>query len=85
MVEVGDVVEFKGEDSQYTGVVVSVFNKINGATRCIVEDERGLLLIKNPKSAKVLNKLNLSNLKQEQKPELDMRALVSFLVFGKVS
>lgn len=66
MVEVGDVVEFKGEDSEYTGVVVAVFNKINGATRCIVEDERGLLLIKNPKSAKVLNKLKLDNLNQEQ-------------------
>ena len=64
MVEVGDVVEFKDEDSQYTGVAVAVFNKINGATRCIVEDERGLLLIKNPKSAEVLNKLKLNNLKQ---------------------
>lgn len=52
MVKVGDIVEFKGEDSQYSGVVVAVFNKINGTTRCVVEDERGLLLIKNPKNAK---------------------------------
>jgi len=45
----GDYVEFRGDDSHYGGQVVCVFTKKDGeSTRCIVEDSRGLLLIKNP-------------------------------------
>ena len=55
-VEVGDTVEFDGQDSYYQGVVVCIFEKINGAKRCIVEDTRGLLLIKNPSRAVILSK-----------------------------
>lgn len=51
-IKVGDVVEFVGKDSYYKGEVVALFSKKNGAVRCIVEDDRGLLLIKNPKDAK---------------------------------
>lgn len=54
MVDVGNTVEFKGQDSYYKGVVVALFKKLNGAVRCIVEDDRGLLLIKDPSKAKVL-------------------------------
>jgi hypothetical protein len=54
MVDVGDTVEFKGQDSYYKGVVVCIFKKLNGAVRCVVEDDRGLLLIKDPSKAKVI-------------------------------
>jgi len=56
MCSVGDTVEFKGKDSYYKGVVVCLFTKLNGTSvRCIVEDHNGLLLIKNPSSAKIVN------------------------------
>jgi len=48
MISRGDKLEFAGKDSYYKGVVVSVFQKKSGAVRCVVEDDRGLLLIKNP-------------------------------------
>ena len=52
MCSVGDKVEFKGKDSYFCGIVVSVFTKLDGVSvRCVVQDERGLLLIKNPSSA----------------------------------
>lgn len=51
----GMLVEFKGKDSYFKGRVVSVFTKLNGkSVRCVVEDERGLLLIKNPNAGLVL-------------------------------
>ena len=57
MLKLGDYVEFKGSDSYYKGVVVALFYKLNGESeRCVVEDDRGLLLIKNPKSAVVITK-----------------------------
>lgn len=56
MCKVGDIVEFSGQDSYYKGVVVSIFTKLDGVSqRCVVQDERGLLLIKNPSRAKVLD------------------------------
>jgi len=55
MIKVGDEVEFSGKDSYFRGTVVSIFTKLNGVdVRCVVQDSRGLLLIKNPSSAKLL-------------------------------
>jgi len=49
---VGDEVEFKGQDSYFKGTIVSIFTKLDGkSVRCVVQDERGLLLIKLPSSA----------------------------------
>jgi len=42
---VGDVVDKKGGDYSFTGVVVAAFQKQSGAWRYVVEDDRGLLLI----------------------------------------
>lgn len=54
MVKVGHYVEFTGSDSQ-SGVVVALFTKLdNESVRCVVQDSRGLLLIKNPKFAKII-------------------------------
>lgn len=53
---VGDTVEFKGKDSYFKGIIVSVFTKLDGeSVRCVVQDRRGLLLIKNPKDAIKIN------------------------------
>lgn len=50
--KVGDIVEFKGKDSYFKGAVVAVFTKLDGkSVRCVVQDDRGLLLIKNPEQA----------------------------------
>jgi len=52
MFKVGDKVEYRGSDSYYTGIIVSIFFKLNGKSeRCVVEDERGLLLIKSLSNA----------------------------------
>ena len=53
--QVGDLVEFSGKDSYYFGTVVCIFEKLQGAERCVVEDERGLLLIKDPARGKVVS------------------------------
>jgi len=59
----GDKVEFNGADSRFAGIVVSVFHKYDeklelfcGPARVIVQDERGLLLIKNPETGIVIKK-----------------------------
>ena len=57
-INIGDLVEFNGQDSYYIGVVVTVFEKLNGAVRCVVEDDRGLLLIKDPARARILKRVN---------------------------
>lgn len=53
-INVGDLVEFAGKDSYYKGFVVSIFHKKDNENeiRCVVEDDRGLLLIKHPDKAK---------------------------------
>lgn len=52
IVSVGDLVEFKGQDSYFKGVIVCIFTKANGTSvRCCVENCDGLLLIKNPRDA----------------------------------
>ena len=53
--KVGDTVEYSGKDSYYKGVIVCIFKKLNGTSeRCVVEDERGLLLIKSLSNAKLI-------------------------------
>ncbi len=48
LVRVGEMRLWKGEDSEFRGVVVAVFVKRNNRTwRCVAEDERRLLLIKS--------------------------------------
>ena len=44
---VGDKVSKTSGDYAFTGTIVSVFKKKSGATRYVVEDDRGLLLIMN--------------------------------------
>lgn len=45
--KVGDLVEKTGGDYFFTGKVVSVFAKRDGAERCVVESDEGLLHIFN--------------------------------------
>ena len=58
--KVGDLVECAGQDSYFRGYVVALFNKLddrgepNGPERCVVQDNRKLLLIKNPEAGKVI-------------------------------
>jgi hypothetical protein len=55
-ISVGDLVEFTNTDAYYKGIVVAIFYKLDGySQRCVVEDDRGLLLIKNPKQAIKIN------------------------------
>jgi hypothetical protein len=50
--KLGDLVEFSGQDSYYKGKIVSIFTKLDGkSVRLVVQDDRGLLLIKSPKQA----------------------------------
>lgn len=44
---VGQRVERIGSDYVFIGTVVSVFKKISGAVRYVVEDDRGVLFIWN--------------------------------------
>lgn len=52
---VGDHVEKVGGDYTFIGVVVAAFNKLSGAERYVVEDDRGVLHVY---SAKVLRLRN---------------------------
>lgn len=55
MVKMGDKVEFNGKDSYFCGIVVCIFRKLNGVdVRCVVQDDRGILLIKNPAHAVII-------------------------------
>ncbi len=47
---VGDLVDRKGSDYHFPGMVVAKFEKINGAIRYVVEDDRGTLFIMSDKS-----------------------------------
>jgi len=57
----GDYVVCEGEDSYFEGWVVSVFPKRNGKLRLVIEDQRGLLLIKGP--------ANITGIKSENEIE----------------
>lgn len=43
--KVRDLVSKVGSDYHFDGMVVSVFHKVSGAMRYVVEDDRGMLLI----------------------------------------
>jgi len=41
-------VRVKANDYEYEGWLVSTFTKRGGATRCVIEDDKGRLFIHNP-------------------------------------
>lgn len=45
-------VEIVGDDSYFSGIVVTYFTKRKGAIRCAVENDDGILHIFNPKQLK---------------------------------
>ena len=49
MYKVGDLVEKVGGDYTFVGHVVSVFEKLSGAIRLVIEDDRGVLHVYNEK------------------------------------
>lgn len=51
--KVGDLVEKTGGDYQFVGHVVSVFTKLSGAIRLVVEDDRGVLHVYSEKNLKL--------------------------------
>jgi hypothetical protein len=51
---IGDVVEKIGGDYTFVGTVVSVFPKLSGLIRVVVEDDRGILHIYSEKNLKVV-------------------------------
>lgn len=64
-VAIGRYMKFEGKDSRYEGHVVAVFQKRNyavdisgkppytGVWRVVIQDDRGLLLIKDPEAGEV--------------------------------
>lgn len=48
--KVGDKVEKVGGDYTFVGTVVSVFQKLSGAVRLVVEDDRGVLHVYSEKN-----------------------------------
>lgn len=50
---VGDKVEKVGGDYIFDGIVVSVFEKLSGKIRYVVEDDRGILHIFSDKQLKL--------------------------------
>ena len=53
--KVGDKVEKVGGDYTFIGVVVSVFQKLSGAVRLVVEDDRGVLHVYSEKNLRMKN------------------------------
>jgi len=53
--KVGDKVEKVGGDYQIVGTVVSVFQKLSGAVRLVVEDDRGVLHVYSEKNLRARN------------------------------
>jgi hypothetical protein len=53
--KVGDKVEKVGGDYTFVGVVVSVFQKLSGAVRLVVEDDRGVLHVYSEKNLRLKN------------------------------
>ena len=50
---VGDKVSKVGGDYTFDGTVVSIFPKLSGATRVVVEDDRGVLHVYSEKNLKL--------------------------------
>lgn len=53
MIDVGLKVEKVGGDYTFVGIVVSKFNKLSGAIRFVVEDDRGVLHVYSAKNLKL--------------------------------
>ena len=53
MFKVGDSVSKVGGDYRFDGVVVAVFEKLSGAVRLVVEDDRGVLHVYSEKNLKI--------------------------------
>lgn len=53
--KVGDKVEKVGGDYTFVGTVVSVFQKLSGAVRLVVEDDRGVLHVYSEKNLRLTN------------------------------
>jgi hypothetical protein len=51
---IGDKVEKVGGDYTFVGTVVSVFEKLSGAVRLVVEDDRGVLHVYSEKNLKMV-------------------------------
>jgi len=49
MHKIGDLVEKVGGDYTFVGHVVAVFEKLSGAVRLVVEDDRGVLHVYSEK------------------------------------
>ena len=49
MFKTGDLVEKGGGDYTFVGHVVAVFEKLSGAVRLVVEDDRGVLHVYSEK------------------------------------
>lgn len=56
--KVGDEVEKIGGDYNFTGFVVSIFKKIIGSERVVVENSDGILHIFNPNQLKVITSVD---------------------------
>ncbi len=52
--KIGDLVEKVGGDYTFVGTVVSVFPKLSGAIRLVVEDDRGVLHVYSEKILRLL-------------------------------
>ena len=55
MFNVGDLVEKVGGDYTFKGNIVSVFEKLSGAVRLVVEDDRGVLHVYNEKILRLVD------------------------------
>lgn len=53
--KVGDKVEKVGGDYTFVGVVVSIFQKLSGAVRLVVEDDRGVLHVYSEKNLRLID------------------------------
>lgn len=51
---IGNKVKKVGGDYQFEGVVVSVFLKLSGVTRYVVEDDRGVLHVYSEKNLEAM-------------------------------
>ena len=51
--KIGDKVSKVGGDYRFDGVIVAVFEKLSGAVRVCVEDDRGVLHIYSEKNLKL--------------------------------
>ena len=55
MYKVGGLVEKVGGDYTFVGHVVSVFEKLSGAIRLVIEDDRGVLHVYNEKILRLVD------------------------------